>query len=304
MMSEMPDTHTGASMAMVSGTVEGDVNVECHTYTGGVKAGKKHVLRNPGIVLVFWGHNYITNPNDVSALVQLISDLVTGPFMNGLVQYGVTRGSIVGQAVVDTDLHNPAPATLDENQAQAQISSCIKAGIITPAPSVNETNLLYFLFPPTTTQLKMNDGSTGFCGYHQHGKFHGNSQNDDLFWAIVDTTGAATATGMTFANKIAFCVSHELAEACTNRDGQGYIADKCEIGDICEASGSVPCCITFQYRGWSVEPYWSNWDNACIQGVQPVSLRTFLRSIGVNANQGLRSLNTPDINLAYMASRE
>src|SRR5205807_8051322 len=138
-----------------SGTVEGAVNGLCHSYTGGVKVGKKRIIPNPRVVLIFWGHNYITNSMDVTALAQLLSDLVTGPFMNGLVQYGVSQGSVVGQVVIATNQKNPAPATLDEKQALAQIRSCIDAGIITPAPSVNETNLLYFLFPPTTTQLKL-----------------------------------------------------------------------------------------------------------------------------------------------------
>jgi hypothetical protein len=299
MTNDIHDPRTGVAMANVSGTVEGGVNGQCHTYTGGVKAGQKHIMRSPRVVVIFWGHNYVTNTNVVTSVVQLVSDCVTGPFLNGLVQYGVGRGSVAGQFVIDTNQNNPAPATLDEKQAQTQIISWLNAGTVTPAPAVDETNVLYFLFPPTTTQLKLSDGTTGFCGYHEHGKFHSNSQNDDLFWAIVDTTGAATATGTAFASDVSLCVSHELAEAFSDRDNHGYIADNgCEIGDICETKAS------FQYREWSVEQYWSGWDSACIHGDQPVSMRKFLASIGFDFMQGLRSLNTPVIDLQYIASRE
>ena len=298
-------------MANISSAVEGEVNDGCHAFTGGVKAHQKHIMPNPRVVPIFWGHNYVTNPNDVTAVVQLLSDLVTGPFMNGLVQYGVSRGSVASPITIDTNPTNPAPGTLDEKQALAQIVSWINASTVTPTPSVDETNLLYFLFPPTTTQLTLSDGTTGFCGYHQHGKFNNISQNDDLFWAIVNTSGAPSGTGTRFANSLAFCVSHELAEAFSDRDGHGFISDvvpgtnqTCEIGDICECAAGCPGLITFPYRGWSVEQYWSNWDSTCIHGDQPVSLRKFLGAIGFDIkNKGLLSLNTPVINLEYIASR-
>jgi hypothetical protein len=315
MLSDKDDPRSRLPVSSARDTAEGGANCICYGYTGGVKANQKHVLRNPKVVIIFWGNNYVKNSNDVTAGVQLISDLVTGPFPNGLVQYGVGRGSIAGQIVIDTNPSNPAPATLNVTQAQAHIVSWINAGTVAPAPSVDEANLLYFLFPPTTTQLTENDGTTGFCGYHQHGKFNNTSHNDDLFWAIVSTKGATPGAGRAFANSVAFCASHEIAEILTNRDGQGFTSDvvpgnidcssqQCEIGDICEAFPGRLCCTTFLYRGWSVERYWSNWDSTCIQGDQPVSLRKFLVSIGFDFNQGLRSLNTPVIDLQYMASRE
>ena len=181
MTSDGQNPRPHVSMMSVRGRVEGDVNGICHGYTGGVKANQKHVMGNPHIVVIFWGHDYETNSDDVSAVEQLITDLVTGPFMNGLVQYGVGRGRVAGHFVIDTNKDHPAPTTLNEKQAQAKIISWIKTGTITIAPSVDEANLLYFLFPPTTTQLTMSDGTKGFCGYHLHGKYNGTSHNDDLF---------------------------------------------------------------------------------------------------------------------------
>jgi hypothetical protein len=290
------------SLANVSGTLEGEVNDLCHSFTGGVKVGKKHIMGTPHVVAIFWGQD----SNDVTALGQLLADLVTGPFMNGLVQYGVGRGSVTTITVED-DRKNPAPATLDKPQVLDQLNKWFQDGTVSPAPSVNETNLLYFLFPPTTTEVKDGDLSTksldskkAICGYHASGrKSNSSSENDDLFWAIVGTSGAPSGTGTSFANSLANCVSHELAEAFSDRDEHGYLADNgCEIGDICETKAS------FRYRGWTVEQYWSNWDNNCIHGDQPVSLRRFLGAIGFDIkNKGLLSLNTPVINLEYIASR-
>ncbi len=213
---------------------------------------------------------YRTNPDAASFAIQLISDIVTGPFMNGLVQYGIGRGSVAGSVVIDTDSNNPAPAALDESQAQAQLIRWIQSGNVSPAPSVNETNLLYFIFPLTTTNLTLTDGTTGFCGYHKHGKDNNDSNNDDLFWAIVKTDGADQTTERQFIDSISYCVSYELNEAFSDRDGQGFIADNgCEIGDICETKA------TFDYRGRTVQQYWSNWDNNCIHGDQSVSFGSF-----------------------------
>jgi hypothetical protein len=298
----------GSKVSMSEG---GSVNSGCHTYTGGVKAGKKHIMRTPQVVAIFWGQN----SNDVTPLGQLLSDLITGPFMNGLVQYGVDRGSVTTIPVND-DQNNPAPTTLDKSQVAQQLNKWFQDGTVSPVPAVNETNLLYYLFPPPKTEVKDGDFSTKspdpnkrICGYHSHArKSHSSSHNDDLFWAIVGTSAAVPGTGKAFANSLAYCVGHELVEALSDRDEQGYKTDnQCEIGDLCETrnasnqdTGNV---FRFNYRGWRVEQYWSNWDNTCIQGDQPVSLRKFLGAIGLDGSQGLRGLHTPEISLRYMASR-
>jgi hypothetical protein len=81
--------HPRVSMAHVSGIVEAGANDPCHGFTGRVKAHQKHIMPNPRIVIIFWGHYYATHPNVVGAGVVLILELVRRPFMNGLVQYGV-----------------------------------------------------------------------------------------------------------------------------------------------------------------------------------------------------------------------
>ena len=100
-------------------------------------------------------------------------------------------------------------------------------------------------------------------------------------------------------SSVSFCVGHELVEAFTDLDGSGYVSSNgCEIGDICETKA------LFAYRGWTVEQYWSNWDSACIQGDQPVSVRKFVRNAGFSPIKSLRDLHFPKISVDTIARFE
>jgi hypothetical protein len=307
-MPNTTDLFTARTSAMnTSGTLAGDVNARCHGFTGGVQPNNKHIMRNPRVFLILWDHFYRTNPDAVSFATQLVTDLITGSFMNGLVQYGVGPGSLAGSLVVDTDAANPAPNSWDisDDAQKDKLKGFINGGIV--SPSENETELIYLILLPRATKItagKDNNGKpiTNVCGWHKHARFNSNSSSDDLFWAVVRTDGATTTSEKAFVNGVAFCVGHELVEAFSDRDEQGFKSPNCEIGDICEADSSGKI-ITFSYRGWDVEPYWSNWDNSCINGDQPVNLRDFLKAINFDVSQGLSALNAPVINLQFMATR-
>jgi hypothetical protein len=260
-------------------------------------------LRSPAVVLVLWDEFFINQPKAATFSQQLVNDLVAGPFMNGLVQYGIGDGSIVGTISLDTK-QNPAPSTWDVNSGDdaTQVSNWVKDGTLSPTPAQDEANLLFLILLPITTALTNgtnSDGSpnTNICGWHHHQKFNASSTNDDLFWAVIRTDQADTSNEQNFVNKVAFCVGHELVEAFTDRDGDGFTASNgCEIGDICETKAF------FTYRGWSVEQYWSNWDSVCINGDQPISLRRFLGAVNVDGQQGLRQLKMPIIDRKSMAA--
>jgi hypothetical protein len=295
----------------------GGVNGCCHGWTAGVQPNQRRVLRNPRVMLIFWGHYYETSADATAFATQLVNDLVTGPFMNNLCQYGVGRGSIIGTATFDTGQLDPAPGTIDESGIKSRLRQWITSASAIPAPAVNEGSLVYFIFPPTTTELTLNGlkGDVDFCGYHNWDKYNAQSSDDDLFFGIVSTkaVAAANTNAGAFVRALSPCVGHELAESFTDRDGAGYISSECtnpdhstqtcEIGDICEQHN-------FQYQRpgsvqtWNVEQYWSGWDNSCINGNAPVSIKKFLNAISFDYHHlGLRSLGTSDINLQYVASR-
>lgn len=279
------------------------INENCHTFTGMVPANSKHVMRNPRIVLILWGHFYVTMSDVKANATTLISDLVSGPFMNGLAQYGVGGGSVIGTFVVDIPPPGSDPINLTRENIRDQLIDWINNGTISPGPAVGEQNLVYVIFLPTGSTTTEADG-TG--GYHSHYKHNANSSDDDLFWAVILTnpTWIDKTSSTKFVKSSSFIVSHELNEAFTDRDDKGFVTDGgCEIGDICETRGTNPCCFTFSYKGWSVEQYWSNWDNNCINGDQPVSVRKFLNVIVVDGSGGLRQLQSNVINVDFVASR-
>ena len=81
-----------------------------------------------------------------------------------------------------------------------------------------------------------------------------------------------SSSGQSFVDSISYCVSHELVETFSNRDGNGYFTDDgngCEIGDLCEAAatgGIITVPYSVAGRTWQVENYWSNLDARCIAG--------------------------------------
>ena len=258
----------------LQGNVAG-VNGPCHGFRGGVDAHRKHVIPNPRIVVIYWDSYFSSNvnliPDPVTEMNSLIADLVTGKYMHGLMQYGIGSGTLVIPSIIIDMNSNPAPASLTQAQLQQNLITWLNNGTVTPVPAYDETDLAYLILAPTTTKLTLGD-TTGFCGYHAHGKFNKNSGNDNLFWAVVQ--GYTPSFNLrSFVNSIAYCVSHELVEMLTNRDGQGFFSQgagyQCEIGDICEndASGNP---IRVLYKGWVVEPYWSNCDQSCVAVRPPI----------------------------------
>jgi len=237
--------------------------------------------------------------------------------MNGLAQYGVGRGSVLSPIVVD--ITTPEPTSLTKLTIYNQLVDWFKkrpdgTTMVSP-PAVSEQNLLYFIFLPTTAEFS-GDDIKGRGGYHDSGKYNVGSDDDDLFFGAVRTNDAnrTSATKFVSDTSISAVVSHELCEAFTDRDFKGFITPEatevdgnptCEIGDICEIRGAAPNqpLITYSYRGWEVEHYWSNWETNCIKGEQPVNLKKFLNAIGFDGTSGLRALGTARINVDFVASK-
>lgn len=278
----------------------GGVNDECHSNQTDLHPRDRHIMPHPRVKVILWGHFYVTHPDAVTAVTQLVTNIVTGRYMNNLSQYGIGRGSFVDVSVVDTNNDAPAPHSLSNSDAQDQLIQWLRTGFISPPPAVNERNLLYLLIPPSTTILQPQD--VGFGGYHSYGKFNSDSDNNDLFWAIFRTGPGFgnESSGANMISAISAVVSHEMTETFTDRDDDGYrTSNGCEISDLCEDLG------TFTYAGFGVERYWSNWDHACIQGDNPVRLRRFLKAVAHSETppKGVRWTGMPRIGLEDIAAK-
>jgi hypothetical protein len=265
-------------------------------------------MPQPFVVPIFWGHDYVSNSDTTNKLQQMISDLVTGPFMNGLAQYGVQRGSIHSPIVID-DVSPPATIIYYDSKAKLkdeitkQLIKWITAGTVPSPASATDINQLYLILPPpgTTPQTYNFKNPKDMIGNGEQG-WHNQGVTDPpgpptYYWAIVKTNdvGPPSSTSA-FVNGVAPKVSHELVEQFVDRNGSFE-----EIGDPCNNSA-------VNYRGWTVQQYHSDWDTSptnpcgCINGDSPINLKGFLGAIGFDfQHRGLSSLGTSTISIGYIA---
>jgi hypothetical protein len=177
-----------------------DTNQVCHGNKDGVDPNDKAILAHVRVMVVCWGRFYEDHPDAGDNAFALCRDLVTGPYLNGLAQYGVGLGSMAGQGTIDDT--NP-PATLSEDEARDRIKSFVR-DILPEKPAVNETSLLYVIFPPPQTKPTISTGKDDFSGYHESTKFHDESQNNDLFYALIRTDKADQSSGKALIDAVSY----------------------------------------------------------------------------------------------------
>jgi hypothetical protein len=216
------------------------------------------VMYNPRVFAIYWGRDYGTPATGTNNLVQefdaFFAMVLNSTFMDFLSQYNVNRGTFLGSTWVD---HDPGTQeTLSESDIAQRLSNWLDAGMTPVRPVSDEHDLLFVIFAPTEVTLtnqghSQNDPVFGFCGYH-HADFYQKSQlfgQSNLFWAII-TPGSGTAV-----------VSHELCEAFTDRDFNGWYSDNAEIGDACNA-----CSVgILSLNGFQVASYWLVNSDRCLQ---------------------------------------
>lgn len=260
----------------------------------------EHVVPHPRVVVIFWGDFYRDNPEAVPETEALVSEIVTGRYMNQLVQYGVGKGRLLRPTFHIDDSH---PKSIDPDQVWENLRSWIKDGRVQPAPAVNEENLVYLILAPSDAKLPYKDHGNE-KGYHHSNQYRDDSDRNDAFWAIIGASGHNVdhSGGLEMVASVADVIGHELVETFTDRDSGGFrptAPPHNEIADPCKGH-------EFQYgsRPWKVEDYWSVWHHRCINGDREVSMRQFLKSISFDTSQqGLRSLGGSTIDLEYLASK-
>lgn len=256
---------------------------------------KPHSMPNPEVVPIFWGEEYVRYPDALRLSVEMITDLVEGPFMNGLAQYGVARARVLPAVVVEPQFVVNATQSYRPNEVavESKLRSWL-ANQIEP-PQVNEINRVYLIIPPTQMVPIIFNGNddpigNGIQGIHYHVRYHNRSERDDLFYAIIKTVSLDPSSGHSFAQNIAAVVGHELVETFVDRDGGAK-----EVGDDCNSN-------YFQYKDWPVQMYWSEWSGSCVCGNQPISVLDFLRRSGNGTVKNLLKLKAKVINCDYIAN--
>jgi hypothetical protein len=259
-----------------------------------------HIMPKPVVVPIFWGHAYAAHPATAKRLETLISDLVTGPYLNVLAQYGVQRGSMAKPIIID-DIGAPATLTYTDtndtlvDQVTQKLISWIDVLAVPPPPSPTDVNHLYVILPPTHTTLFYHNGSDtigqGVQGFHSAGRT--NPAGPPAYnWTIVKTNDKGDPATTVFVDNLAQILGHEIAEQCADINGSWG-----EVGDACNNT-----LVT--YRGWPVQQLWSDWSGRCENGDSPISLKTFANAIGFDLGRhGLRALGVPKIDVDFIALR-
>jgi hypothetical protein len=193
------------------------------------------VIQRAVVQPIFWG----TEWNKVAATaMQLVSDLnqlFAGPYMRGLVQYGGISPASLLPPMFDPASSPPDPLTI------SSVATYIKdllAAMKVPDYRTND-QLLYVVF----TISRSFEFPAG--GYH----YFDTIDNQAFHWAWVDGISAPAA-------------SHEIIEACTDPEGNGFRqpGNGIEVADICERNvDGIGASDEIQ-----ASAYWSNIDGSCI----------------------------------------
>lgn len=237
------------------------------------------------VELIFWGPTWQSLP-DPSNLGQLlfntftsaVQSILAGPWISGLRQYGIRRCSFGGARILLSSSPALLPNTISEQNVQDAVQSLIDDGKF-PEPDQSGGRNLYFVVLPPNTQMT----PTGNRGAHSSFNSGSIIDVDNTWYAWI---GSQPISGMTST----FC--HELAEMCTNPEGDAWFIDgggsKCsEIGDLCNA-------VDGPLNGVNVELYWSIYDGSCIIPTA-WSVRRTLAGAGITlGGKGLRSLQDPN----------
>lgn len=203
---------------------------------------------------IFWGQKWLTlghPPVPPGEVIWAIRTILFSPYMSKLAQYG---------GIGDGSIEPLALATFDAGPPQAFTRSAIEGMLtgllndrIVPNPGTNDQLLACVFTPPG-----IESADPGTSGYHTSMVYQGAR----LPYAWIGNDGTVEFISSVF--------SHELAEACTDPTGAGFIDDTgacgqtgaCEIGDYCYGPG--PGGATEQHGGVWVQAYWSVSDARCI----------------------------------------
>jgi hypothetical protein len=247
--------------------VPGPINM---TNGGGVTASGAPVQ------VIFWGSAWdqpSTSPSSGS-LNFAIQQLLAGPYLTALRQYGITRNPFGGSVLVNTP---EPPNTFVETDINSLVSALIENGTF-PEPDEGGRNIYLVMMPPNTSY-----GPGGARGAHSSFA-SGSAIDTDTAWAGWignDTTKNAF-------DRIMETFSHELVEMCTDPEGDAWTVlgqpeSEDEIGDVCAG-------LHDEVNGVTAQSYWSAFDNVCILPTAYSVRRTFGWA-GVKLNgKGLRSI--------------
>lgn len=206
------------------------------------------VLTLAQVILIFWGSYWEQADASPSAaeITAAAQTILAGPYMSELAQYrGITNGELYNTVTASAD----PPQNFSSDDVTELVTSCIQAGAL-PAPG-NLANVYYAVVLPPNVAYE----TPGVAGMH---------------WSLT-VDGQVGAVGFSGNNgvlgNITEAFSHELVEACSDPQLNGFTLENLpvgdEIADACEGQAQV------YVNGVKVAQYWSSRLQACVAPTGP-----------------------------------
>lgn len=213
------------------------------------------VLGSVEVVLAFWGADWSSGDAQLMAQLDGYFDyILTSSFMATLQEYSTPSTSIrSGRRIASVVAAAGEPnAQVTDDQIQKALQQWIAGGTV-PQPDANTVYFVY-LRPGITVSFQGGLSCKAFCGYHEN---IGNS----IFYAVEPYITCAGCSFGAILDSLTTVSSHELAEAITDPDGNGWYDDGSgdEVGDICAGS-------TTRLGDYLVQNLWSNARGICTLG--------------------------------------
>jgi hypothetical protein len=198
------------------------------------------LLPNVSIQPVFYGADWNTPAYQVQAgqLDTFLNYFVGSSYMDMLGEYGVGRGSVVNNGLVDPGIHGGQ--TVDAVAIQQMLVKDINQGLL----AASGPNRLYMVFTNPNVVVTFNGGDSlnDFTGFHDA---FVNPAGQVIYYAVIThPVGNGVYPGLNDFQSITLIISHELAEAVTDPTAltgidpggwyglfRGFQGDQ-EIGDV------------------------------------------------------------------------
>jgi hypothetical protein len=256
--------------------------------TAAFSAGPGETLHNIHVQLIFWGAWWNNNPL-ASRVNDALINLLAGPYMTYLAQYGVRRGNVKGM----TFAADSEPGTFTFNSVRSLVTGLLDDDRL-PEPD-EDWPVVYAVIMPANSAFQSATPGVVSSTSGQNGKVTwndfdiGDVDNDPAYCLWAGNDGSATAL-----DYITTVLSHELAEIATDPNGGDGVRQISCFGSSCQIGDVATVCQNWCdfVRGVKAQAYWSQLDS---NGVLPTmySLRRTLfgKSIGGKIPRPMPSMN-------------
>jgi hypothetical protein len=239
--------------------------------------------------------NSITRQSERGQMDRFLGDIVQSSYMNGLSQYygyvpGYYRafpgkGTFVKDDVVPVDLSSFG-TTPTNSVPESYVESILFQEVLAHRLDPSDANKLYVvIMPPGVAEQGDfdNKGSPDGGGHHAAAStWWSPAVGSTMHFAVIEhgLTSGFGAEGLnvpvTAVQKMTFVTSHELAEAVTDPEGDGWQATQYvapgiavshpgwyEIGDVTQDLATGNSALAYE-DGYLVQKYWSYTNNTSI----------------------------------------